>query len=276
MTNRTANLSATGSLEAEASVKSLLSSTASVAVNFGIQARVYDNLLYATKYVGEENIPQDIKRLRRQVHDMMRRMGQPVIVKKMLTIKDVENGYAERSANYDTIYGQTRNNDNLSWGTGFVSKEKSKNEWINPSTGQIVKEDYNPDPSWDKAPKYRGFGPSIVTYLIEPDAAQDFFTLTPTGAMMQVQTADVTMGWFPQIHDNDLIINVELDEYGHVISSEKRYQAKMGTPVSIRGLDRRGRKDRGEEFGNRHIVNQTFPINLVPSNNVLMNVEIDR
>ena len=276
MTDRTANLSATGNLDSETSVKSFLSVAASIATDLGIYARVYNDLLYATKYVGEENTPQDIKRLRRQVHDMMRRMGQPVIVKKMLTIKDVEDGYAERSANYDTIYGQTRNNDNLSWGTGFVSKEKSKDEWINPSTGAIVKAIDSPGSGWAQAPKYRGFGPGIVTYLIEPDATQDFFTLTPTGAMMQVQTADVTMGWFPQIHDNDLIINVELDEYGHVVNSEKRYQAKMGAPVSIRGLDRRGRKDHGEEFGNRHIVNQTFPINLVPSNNVLMNVEIDR
>jgi hypothetical protein len=269
-------LTSTTELDATVGIASLLEASTKLAHSLGIKTRVQENLLYATKYVGEENAPQDIKRLRRQVHDMMRRMGQPVIIKKMLTIKDVEEGYAERSPNYDNIYGQTRNNDNLSWGAGFVSKEKSKNEWINPSSGQIYKSIDSPDLSWPKAPKYRGFGPGIVTYVIEPDAVKDFFTLTPTGAMIEVQTADVTMAWFPQVNDNDLIIHAELDDYGHIVSTGRRYQAKMTNPVSIRGMDRRGRREYGGDFGNRHVVNQTFPITLVPENNVLMQVETDR
>lgn len=255
---------------------SLLQATATTALSFGIETQVYSNLLYATKYCGAESAPQDIKRLRRQVHDLMRRMGQPVIFKKMLTIKDVEMGYAERSPNYDNIYGQTRNNDNMSWGSGFVSKEKSDDEWIDPSTGDIVKADASPGSGWTKAPRYRGFGPSIVTYIVEPDAPQDFFTLTPQGAMIQVQTANVTMGWYPKVNDGDLIIHVELDDYGHVVNSSHRYQAKMTTPVSIRGLDRKGRRDTGDEFGNRHMVNQTYEITMIPDNHVLRNVEIDR
>lgn len=275
MSNGSSAFSSQVGLNAEVGVKSLLASTISVAASFGVKTQVHEDLLYATKYVGEENCPQDIKRLRRQVHDMMRRMGQPVIIKKMLTIKDIEENYAENSPNYDSIYGQVRNNDNLSWGTGFVSKEKSKNEWINPSTGEIVRSNTNPG-GFDQAPKYRGYGPGIVTYIIEPDAPQDFFTLTPSGAMIEVQTANVTMGWFPKVDDNDLIIHVELDDYGHVVDSGKRYQAKMTTPVSIRGLDRKGRKEYSRDFGNRHVVNQTYPITMVPQNNVIMNVEIDR
>ena len=254
----------------------LLEATATAALSFGIKTHVYNNLLHATEYCGEESAPQDIKRLRRQVHDLMRRMGQPIIYKKMLTIKDVEMGYAERSPNYDNIYGQTRNNDNLSWGAGFVSKEKSDDEWIEISSGEIKKSDFDLGSGWVKAPKYRGFGPSIVTYIVEPDAPQDFFTLTPQGAMIQVQTANVTMGWYPKVNDGDLIINVELDDYGHVVNSSHRYQAKQTTPVSIRGLDRRGRQDIGDEFGNRHMVNQTYQMTMVPDNHVLMNVEIDR
>lgn len=247
-----------------------------MAANLGIKAKIHEDLLYVTKYVGEENAPQDIKRLRRQVHDMMRRMGQPVIIKKMLTIADVESGYAMKSPNYDSIYGQSRNNDNMSWGTGFVSRELSDNEWINPSSGEIIKSDFVPDPSWPKAPKYRGFGPGVVTYIIEPDAAQDYFTLTPTGAMIQVQSANVTMNWFPKVNDNDLIIHVELDDYGHVFDSGRRYQAKMTNPVTIRGMDRKGRREYDGDLGNRHMVNQVYPITLVPENNVLMQVEIDR
>jgi hypothetical protein len=269
-------LEAVGFLQDKVGLSSSLSATVKLAANLGIKTKVYNNLLYAVKYSGEESAPQDIKRLRRQVHDMMRRMGQPVIVKKMFTIEDVDNGIAERSANYDSIYGQTRNNDNLSWGNGFVSKEKSDDEWINPSTGEVIKSDYTPDASWPKAPKYRGYGPSIVTYIIEPDAPQDFFTLTPTGAMIQVQTADVTMAWFPKVQDNDLVIHVELDDYGHVVNTGRRYQAKTTTPITIRGLDRKGRREYGGDFGNRHVVNQTFQITQVPVNNILMQVEVDR
>lgn len=270
-------LSAEVSLEVpDVAVQSLMTINVDLAANLGIMTKVYNNLVYAVKYVGEESAPQDIKRLRRQVHDMMRRLGQPVIVKKMLTIDDVEKGLAERSPNYSSIYGQTRNNDNLSFGSGFVSTEKSEDEWINPTTGDIIQSDFDVDSSWVKAPKYRGFGPSIITYLIEPDAPQDFFTLTPTGAMIQVQTADVTMGWYPKVNDGDLIINVELDDYGHVIDAGPRYQAKTTAPVSIRGLDRRGRKNTGDEFGNRHVVNQTFSITRIPENHELMKVEIDR
>lgn len=252
-----------------------ITAIASLAASVGIKTEAYNNLLYVTKYVGEDNAPQDVKRLRRQVYDMMRRMGQPVIIKKMFTIKDVEMGIAERSPNYSDVYGQTRNNDNLSWGVGFVSKEKSKDEWINPSNGEIVKSRTNPG-GFDPAPKYRGFGPSIVTYVIQPDAPQDYFTLTPAGAMIQVQTADVSMSWFPKVNDNDLIINVELDESGRVATTGRRYQAKITTPITIRGLDRKGRREYEGDLGNRHVVNQNYPITLVPENHILMQVETDR
>jgi len=265
-----------GNLNAGVSVETLINATSSLAMDFGIKSKIHDQLLYLSKYVGEESAPQDIKRLRRQVYDLMRRMGQPVIIKKMFTIDDVENNIAERSPNFDNIYGQTRNNDHFSWGSGFVSKEKSEDEWIDPSNGNIIRADEAPDSSWIQAPKYRGYGPGIVTYLIQPDSAQDFFTLTPTGAMIQVQTAQVTMGWFPKVNDNDLIINIELDENGFFANSTRRYQAKLTNPVTIRGLDRKGRREYSGDLGNRHMVNQNYEITLLPSNHILMNVEIDR
>jgi len=275
MSNTSSNLSAETNLKANLKLTNLLSATSNLAMSIGYRTTVYDNLLYATKYVGDEKAPQDIKRLRRQVHDMMRRMGQPVIIKKMLTVKDVEENYAERSANYDSVYGQTRNNDNLSWGTGFVSKEKSIDEYIDPSSGNIIKSDF-PDPSWEAAPKYRGFGPGILTYVIQPDAAEDFFKLTPEGAMFQTQIAELTMGWFPKVDDNDLIINVELGNNGRVVAAGRRYQAKIVNPVTMRGLDNNGRIENKGYLNNRHTVNQKYQITLVPANNILMNVEVDR
>lgn len=279
MTDYTASsltLNAAVNANSKVGVDSFMDAAVSLAAGVGIKPQIRNNLIYMTKYVGEENVPQDIKRLRRQVHDMMRRMGQPVIIKKLITIKDVENNLAERSPNYDNIYGQTRNNEELSWGAGFVSKEKSDDEWIDPSNGKIVRAKHAPDPSWPKAPKYRGYGPGILTYAIEPDAAQDYFTLTPAGAMIQVQTAEVTMGWYPKVNDSDLIIHAELDGSGDVIETGRRYQAKVTTPVSIRGLDRKGRREYEGDLGNRHVVNQNFQITLVPDNNILMKVEVDR
>jgi hypothetical protein len=44
----------------------------------------------------------------------------------------------------------------------------------------------------------------------------------------------------------------------------------------MRGLDRRGRKEYGESFGNSHVINQTFEMALIPTNDVLYEVEVDR
>jgi hypothetical protein len=82
--------------------------------------------------------------------------------------------------------------------------------------------------------------------------------------------------WYPEINDNDLIINVVLDIHGNIKDTLERYQAKMSSPVSMRGLDRRGRREYTEDGGNRHVVNQTFEMSLVPVNDALYNVEVDR
>lgn len=227
------------------------------------------------RYVGEGYIPQDIKRQRKQVMELMRRVGTPVLIKKMYTIADVESGEAERSPNYSSAYGQTRHNDPLSHGIGFVSVEQSPNEWITPNGGLVVSPT-SPGAGYTPAPRYRGFGQGYLTYLIEPDAATDFFKLTDTGAMIRVQEANAQAAWFPDINDNDLIINVTLDRMENITGVLERYQAKMTNPVSMRGLDRRGSREYSEDGGNRFVVNQTFQMTLVPENDELYNVEWDR
>lgn len=230
---------------------------------------------YARKYVGENGIPQDIKRRRRQVYDVMRHMGSPVLVKHMYNADDVARGLARRSDNFDSVYGQTRHSDPVSHGIGYVSVETAEDEWIT-SDGLIVKSDTQPAGS-RPAPKYRGFGPGWLVFMIQPDVAQDLFKVNPAGALIKVQTATAQAPWYPEINDNDLIINVEIDRAGNILDTRERYQAKMSNPISIRGFgDRYGRREFTEDGGNRFMINQQFEMTLVPDTDELYQVETDR
>ena len=232
------------------------------------------NIRFARKYVGEHGVPQSIKRLRRQVYDLMRHMGAPVLVKHMYNADDVEKGIAVRADNYDTVYGQTRHNDPVSHGVGFVSAETHPEEWIMPD-GKIKKASSKPTGA-KPAPKYRGFGPGHLIYMVQPDVAQDLFKVNDAGALIKVQSATAQAPWFPEINDNDLIINVEIDSNGQILDTFERYQAKMSSPITMRGLDRRGRREYTEDGGNRFVMNQTFEMTLIPDTDELYRVEVDR
>lgn len=224
---------------------------------------------------GEANVPQDVRRRRKQVMQTMRRMGTPVIIKHMWTAEDFENGIVERSPYMDDIYNQTRHDDPLSHGQGWVSIEKSPDEWYD-SEGNIVVSVDSPGSGFLPAPKYRGFGPGYLTYIILPDVAEDMFKLDPSGALIRIQTANAQMAWYPEVNDTDLITLVEIDRQQQVRITHERYQAKMTSPVSLRGYDRRGQRREDVDFGNQYAVNQTFQLDLIPPNDVLYNVEVDR
>jgi hypothetical protein len=82
--------------------------------------------------------------------------------------------------------------------------------------------------------------------------------------------------WYPEIEDNDLLVNVVLDGQGNVVQALERYQAKQTNPISMRGLDRRGRREASEDGGNRFVVNQTFEMTIVPTTSILRSVPLDR
>lgn len=259
---------------AEGSVS--LSGTSNFTITQGLViAELPSGLRYVAKYVGERNIPSDVARTRRSIYELMRRMGTPVVIKPMYTSRDADNGVAEESPNFNETYGQSRNRDPLSHGTGYVSVEKSPNEWYD-SRGQIVVATSNPGPGYIQAPKYRGYGPGILTWIIEPDVAEDYYKHTAEGVLIKVQTATALTAWYPDINDNDLITHVTVDDYGLVLGTQERYQAKMTNPVSIRGLDRRGRREYTADYGNRHVVNQQFQMALLQPNHELYKVEVDR
>lgn len=224
----------------------------------------------------DQQIPHDVRRRRLYVMETMRRMGTPVLVKHMYNADDVDAGIAEPSPNFDSVYGQTRKNDPFSFGMGFVSVEKSDDEWVSPSGTLVTGTTISPGVGYVPAPKYRGFGPGYLTYVILPDVAEDVFKLNEVGALIKVQTATAQMGWYPEVNDNDLLVIVELDQNENITETRERYQLKMTNPVSVRGLDRKGRRGDTEMWGNRFVLNQMFELSLLPTNHVLYSVETDR
>lgn len=233
---------------------------------------VSDGLTNIIRFSGGPSTPRNVKRQRANNLNAMRRYGTPIIVKHMYNDQDVQDGIAEDSPNFSSIYGQTRHDDPLSHGIGLVSVEKSDKEWIS-TEGEIV---YAPGPGRVPAPKYRGYGPGYLTYAILPDVSQDIFKLTETGVLIKTQTATAQMGWFPEMNDNDLLIIAEIDNQERVINTRERFLLKMTSPAAMRGLDRNGRREFTEDFGNRHVTDQTFEMTLIPDNDVKMNVEVDR
>lgn len=234
---------------------------------------------HVAKYVGEKNVPRDIQRLRKSVYEVMRRMGTPVLFKKMLTEEDTFDGKVTTSDNFNPIYGQTRNRDPLSHGIGWVSTEVEPEEWINPRNSEIVVAETQPGANWPNAPKYRGYGPGMLLWIIEPDAAEDFFKVTPEGSFQKIQTASAVAPWWPDINDNDLLVHVELDKAGYIVGSNERYQTKMTNPISLRGSNERTRPGRHEysgDFGTRYVINTSFEMVLLPRGHEAQKVEIDR
>lgn len=229
------------------------------------------------RYIGTKNTPQDIKRRRQSAQETMRRMGTPCIVKHMWNAQDVENGTAKRSPGFDTIYGQPRNEDPLSYGVGYVSVEESLNEWYDSVTGKIVVANVAPNASYIRAPKYRGFGPGYLLYIIQPDVTEDLFKVGAEGAFIRIQNATAQAPWFPEMNDNDLLVNVEIDRQENVVELRERYQLKMTSPTTMRQHDTRGRRELPNlDAGNRFLIGQAFEMALAPSNQVLYQVDCDR
>lgn len=233
---------------------------------------------FVSRYVGEPNIPGQVKRRRKAVYDALARLGTPVLVKHRYNDDDVAAGLAQRSPAFDDVYGATYAFDALSHGVGYCSIETSDDEWYESTTGAIVTAWEAPGASYLPAPRYRGYGPGFLIFIVEPDSALDFFQLTPTGALIKTQSATAIAPWFPDLNDNDLLINVRLDGLGNILEANERYELKMTNPVSVRGGDRRGRAKRelGADGGNRYVLNQAFSMALLPSDHPAAGTEVDR
>src|SRR3954471_1508906 len=122
-----------------------------------------NGLTNVIRYYGSANVPRNIRRQRQNNLTTMRRFGSPVIVKHMYNDEDVRSGDALESPNFSSVYGQTRHDDPLSHGVGFVGPELATDEWISPD-GDLVVATSSPGTGYVPAPKYRGYGPGYLTY----------------------------------------------------------------------------------------------------------------
>lgn len=232
----------------------------------------YNNVI---RYLGDAGIPQDILRRRKQTQQTMRRMGTPVLIKHMFDIDDVTKGIAEPTVNFDTTYGQSTQDDPLSYGVGYQSVETQPGEWVTPARELIVSD--NPQEGWVPAPKYRGYGPGYLTYAIIPDAPEDVFRLTPEGALLHTQISRTQLPWWPFCGDNDLLIVCQIDIQEKIIETYERYQLKQVTPITMRGRDRLGRKEfQATAANNRFWIGQYSEMVKVPETDPIYNVEVDR
>lgn len=233
---------------------------------------IYNNVI---RYLGDAQVPQEILRRRRLSLQTFRRMGTPVLLKRMFTIDDVSSGDAQLSTNYDTIYGQSTHDDPFSYGIGYVSTETQEGEWINLE-GELVIAD-TPEAGWTPAPKYRGYGPGYLTYAILPDAPEDVFRFSPEGGLLHTQISRTQLPWWPQVGDNDLLIVCEINAQEQIIATKERYQLKQVTPTTMRGLDRFGRREfNADAAGNRFWVGQSCEVTKVPETDPIYQVETDR
>jgi hypothetical protein len=231
-------------------------------------------------YLGDPDVPASIKRLRLNSSQAFNRVGTPVLLKKAYNIQDVENGVAQPVQSFDSVYDDTTYaTDYLSYGRGFSSIDTQDGEWIEQATGQLIISPTIPaDTGYVPAPIYRGYGPGFLTYAVLPDRPEDAWKLTEQGALIRMQTAMVQLPWWPQMDDNDILITVSLWPNGTIAETYERYELKQVTPITMRGMDRRGlREFQGPDAGgNRFWINQQAEMVKIPDNDIRYSVETDR
>lgn len=229
------------------------------------------------KNVGGPKTPHDIQRMRKENIDLLRRMGQPVVWKHMFSLEDLDEGYTmtlsgartqeigvkKCPACYDSEYSQVRADCKVCFGVGLVSIDNHPSQWIDDSGYLTSAVTATPAPRWG------GYGPSVLTWVVQPDAVEDLFKITNEGVLVKIQNAQAYAPWTPDMNDNDLLINVDLSRTGfEIIRTNERYQLKMTAPQSIRGY---GRYARGREYQ----VAQQFEMTLVPKPNIVYDVPAD-
>jgi len=185
----------------------------------------------------------------------------------------VEDGFAEQCpACWDPAYEQVRNDCPVCFGFGFASIEKSVDSdlWID-NNGQIVST-VSPQTGWVRAPRYGGFGASVLTWMLEPDIAVDVFRISDHGVMTRTYDAQGVAPWFPNLGDNDLCINVVLSPNDYsIIDTEDRFQLKLVQQVTVRGYGKMGRPQGSQAFK----VAQTFEMSKAPTNTSIYDVPTD-
>lgn len=214
------------------------------------------------KNVGPPSVPQEIKRLRREAGDALRRYGQPAVHRHLYSLDDLHSGVAKKCpACYDEVYNQTRNNCPVCFSVGFVSIEDHPTLYIS-SDGYLTTDETD-----KKAPLFGGFAEPVLTRVMQPDVAVDVFRVNQQGVLTRVEQSKSYAYWDPNVGDNDLLILVTVANDGYTINGiVDHYQTKQVNNNTIRGWGARAKNQ------NQFTVSQEFEMALVPPNNVLRQV----
>jgi hypothetical protein len=255
-------------------------------------------LNYAAKYIGEPGIPKQVARRRRWVYDAFRRVGTPFLWKHKYSPVDVQLGIAQASPAFSDIYGRSGRFDTISHGVSFVSQAISPNEYYD-AEGNIQQFATNPGAGWTPAPLYRGYGPGWIVYCIQPDSPLDYLKVDASGSIMRVMQPQIICPWFPIMNDGDLLVSIDMDNGGNIVQAHERYECRSMQPITVRGNDKKGRRDRGvarriptgnddgsspgagatpvyTPTGNAYVLNQISAENRLPYGHTAYDVEIDR
>jgi hypothetical protein len=215
------------------------------------------------KDVGSPQTPQDIRRFRREVGDLLRRMGEPVVHLHAFTIDELDAGKVKRCPACIVDYNdQPRKDCPVCFGTGIVSLEINPNQWID--------DDGFPTntPTDTPMPLYGGWGGPTLTRVVQPDVSTDEFRLTSEGVLTQVQQAQGYAFWEPEMFDGDLLINVSVAKDNVTVNGVyDRFILRQVMPMTIRGWGIR-------EMNRRHIAGQRFEMDKVPPRDKAQNVPV--
>jgi len=216
--------------------------------------------------VGPPNTPHEIKQMRRQVMDMFTYLGNPVVHKHRWSPRDVDAGLAKTCpACWDEDYGQVRQDCPVCFGVGYVDLGLHPTKFID-ANGRLTLTDTGVE-----APLYGGFGQPYVTWIAEPDVAFDVFKITEEGIFQRIANATAVAPWFPEMNDNDLLIDVELSHDQATIQDDRdRYELKQSQQITIRGWGLQRQRSRRE-----HLVQQSFQMSLLDRNHHFYDVPLD-
>lgn len=215
------------------------------------------------KNVGAPNTHQEIKRLRRESGDMLRRYGEPVVYFRAINLQDLKDGTAKRCpACYDDAYAQSRADCEVCFNTTLVTFEDDPDHFIDING-------YLTDVPTDvPAPLHGGYREPVITRIVQPDVGTDVMRWNEQGVLIRTQNATAVAYWSPTMGDNDMIVDCRLGiDQSKVTDVGTRYLLKQVSPATIRGWGRR-------KADQSYAIGQTFQMNSLPLENILYHMPI--
>lgn len=223
---------------------------------------------------GVQRTPHEVKMWRRQNLDMLRKLGLPVMVKRRWNMTDLANGVAKRCPGcFNGTFDQGLPDCPICFGVTLVSSENDDITNLYIQRGFLSSTTTDPDDGLANlpAPKYGGFGPGYITFMIQPDVPEDVIRFNPSGQLEKTTVAQGVAPWWPTLGDNDLCFNIEVnDSMTSILEIFEAFELKMVNPITVRGF--------GVRSVNRHDnrIGQSFQMDRLPLGHPFYNVPLDR